>query len=189
MGNRECASPQLGAWGLLSGWWTDLTSVSFRAFRCAKRCLGGSGKADSRPAERQRRVEADQIGPAPSDARNQSSRVQDRKFQQDRDPRENPAKRFSWGEDEHRNERAFGVSRKRGIWRLRGRGPAPSADADSTSQGLLLGPPHHKQIRHNVPFCAQALFSSTVHPPAIPRCAPAATAARNTVSAAGHWPP
>ena len=36
--------------------------------------------------------------------------------------------------------------------------PAPSADADSTSQGLLLGPPHHKQIRHNVPFCAKRLF-------------------------------
>ena len=84
------------------------------------------------------------------------SRADSRKFQQDRGPRENPAKRFSWGEDERRNERAFGVSRKRGIWRLRGRGPAPNADADSTSQGLLLGPPYHKQIRHTVPFCAKA---------------------------------
>ena len=36
--------------------------------------------------------------------------------------------------------------------------PAPNADADSTSQGLLLGPPYHKQIRHTVPFCAQAPF-------------------------------
>ena len=86
------------------------------------------------------------------------SRADSRKFQQDRGPRENPAKRFSWGEDERRNERAFGVSRKRGIWRLRGRGPATNADADSTSQGLLLGPPYHKQIRHTVPFCAQAPF-------------------------------
>ncbi len=86
------------------------------------------------------------------------SRADSRKFQQDRGPRENPAKRFSWGEDERRNERAFGVSRKRGIWRLRGRGPAPNADADSTSQGLLLGPPYHKQIRHTVPFCAKAPF-------------------------------
>ena len=86
------------------------------------------------------------------------SRADSRKFQQDRGPRENPAKRFSWGEDERRNERAFGVSRKRGICRLRGRGPAPNADADSTSQGLLLGPPYHKQIRHTVPFCAQAPF-------------------------------
>ena len=34
--------------------------------------------------------------------------------------------------------------------------PAPNADADSTSRGLLLGPPYHKQIRHTVPFCAKA---------------------------------
>ena len=73
-------------------------------------------------------------------------------------PRENPAKRFSWGEDEHRNERAFGVSRKRGIWRLRGRGPAPNASTESFPRSLLLGPPYHKQIRHTVPFCAQAPF-------------------------------
>ena len=84
-----------------------------------------------------------------------------RKFQQDRGPCENPAKRFSWREDERRNERAFCVSRKRGIWRLRGREPSPNADSDLTSQGLSLGPPYHKQIRHAVPFGAQAPFFST----------------------------
>ena len=84
-----------------------------------------------------------------------------RKFQQDRGPCENPAKRFSWREDERRNERAFCVSRKRGIWRLRGRGPAPNASTESFPRSLLLEPPYHKQIRHNVPFCAQAPFFST----------------------------
>ena len=89
------------------------------------------------------------------------SRADSRKFQQDRGPRENPAKRFSWGEDERRNERAFGVSRKRGIWRLRGRGPAPNASTESFLRSLLLEPPYHKQIRHTVPFCAPVPFSST----------------------------
>ena len=116
---------------------------------------GGNGKADSKLAERQRMENAGQIGPAPSDARKHFVAGGGPKVSANPGPRENPAKRFSWGEDEHRNERAFGVSRKRGIWRLRGRGPAPNADTDSTSQGPLLGPPYHKQIRHKVPFCAQ----------------------------------
>ena len=164
------------AWVRLSGWSSNGLSFSFRAPRClrlsaadlrrlapARACgrsrsalPGDSGKADSKSAERQRMENAGQIGPAPSDARWQSAAGGGPKVSANPGPRDNPAKRFSWGEDEHRNERAFGVSRKRGIWRLRGRGPAPNADTDSTSQGLLLGPPYHKQIRHKVPFCAQA---------------------------------
>ena len=69
--------------------------------------------------------DADQIGFV-AQSRNSRSRANDWKLQQNRGPRENPAQRFSWGEDERRNERAFGVSRKRGIWRLRGRGPRPA---------------------------------------------------------------
>ena len=71
------------------------------------------------------------------------SRADSRKFQQDRGPRENPAKRFSWGEDERRNERAFGVSRKRGIWRLRGRGPAPNAKQADYIRRLVKGVNEH----------------------------------------------
>ena len=33
-------------------------------------------------------------------------------------PQRNPAKRFRWGEDEQRNERVFGLNRKRAIWSL-----------------------------------------------------------------------
>ena len=39
-----------------------------------------------------------------------------------RGPRANPAKRIARGEEEQRNERAFGFSRKRRIWSLRRRG-------------------------------------------------------------------
>ena len=61
--------------------------------------------------------------------------AESRKF---RGPHENPAERFSWGEDEHRNERAFGVSRKREIWRLRG--PRPTLYSASTTQVSCWGP-------------------------------------------------
>ena len=72
LGNREVLPRIWGRGCFFRGWSSDLTSVSFRAPRFAQRCLGGSGKADSRSAERQRREEAGQIGPAPSDARKQS---------------------------------------------------------------------------------------------------------------------
>ena len=47
LGNREGASPHLGNWEGLSGWLTDLTSYSFRAFRFATRyrVVGGAAAA------------------------------------------------------------------------------------------------------------------------------------------------
>ena len=94
LGLREqrSASPQLGVWVRLSGWSSNGLSFSFRAPRylllsaaalrrlaparaCGRSRLalpGDSGKADSKPAERQRMENAGQIGLAPSDARWQS---------------------------------------------------------------------------------------------------------------------
>ena len=57
--------------GFRGGHRKDLTSCPARS-ASLRTTRGGSGKADSRSAERQRMEEAGQIGPAPSDARRQS---------------------------------------------------------------------------------------------------------------------
>ena len=125
-GNSESASPHLGAWVLLSGWSSNGLFFSFRAPRFAQRCRGRKlRQASARLAERQRRVEAGQIGLATPTHAGSPSRAHNWRSQQVRAR----AQRF---------DRKF---------------PPQS----------LAGTPVFKQIRHTVPFCAKALFSSTVH--------------------------
>ena len=60
---QRSASPQLGVWVRLSGWSSNGLFFSFRAPRFAQRCRGRKlRQASARLAERQRRVEAGQIG-------------------------------------------------------------------------------------------------------------------------------
>ena len=93
---QRSASPQLGVWVRLSGWLSDLTSVSFRAFRFAKRWLVRDGQSGSGGKTQVKSV----LHPGARD-------------------------HF------RRGPRAESLSKSE---------PAPNDDADSTSQGLLLGP-------------------------------------------------
>ena len=93
---QRSASPQLGVWVRLSEWLSDLTSVSFRAFRFAKRWLVRDGQSGSGGKTQVKSV-------------------------------------LHLGARDHfrRGPRAESLSKSE---------PAPNDDADSTSQGLLLGP-------------------------------------------------
>ena len=68
----ESASPQLGAWVRLSGVLDERHVLLAPRVPLRYALPGGSGKADSRSAERQRRENAGQIGLASPDARWQS---------------------------------------------------------------------------------------------------------------------
>ena len=99
---QRSASPQLGVWVRLSGWLSDLTSVSFRAFRFAKRWLVRDGQSGSGGKTQVKSV----LHPGARD-------------------------HF------RRGPRAESLSKSE---------PAPNDDADSTSQGLLLGMRHYLRL-------------------------------------------
>ena len=75
---QRSASPHLGAWVLLSGWSSNGLFFSFHAPRFAQHCRGRKlRQASARLAERQRRVEAGQIGLATPTHGSTSSRAHD----------------------------------------------------------------------------------------------------------------